>query len=166
MTRYGSLRLLLIALAALSFELTVAEKLSFLGGRCEPLLVLACFGALFGRDRRQGLGVAWLIGLAKDLGSAAPLGLHALLFLGIAWAILGLRRFIFREHPLMLLLIASVAALGVNLLVAAVACVFVGSMPFGVVLAKSFAGSLLTGVSAPAVMGFLLRRRSFVRPHG
>lgn len=166
MTRYGSVRLLLLGLVALAFELTVAEKLSFLGGRAEPLLVLACFGALFARDRPQGLWVAWTLGLAKDLGGASPLGLHALLFLGIAWALLGLRRFVFREHPLMQLLIASVAALVVNLPVAAFACVSAGSIPLGLVLAKSFAGSLLTGVLAPAVMGILLRRRSFVRPNG
>lgn len=166
MMRYGSARLLAVALVALAFELTVAEKLSFLGGRAEPLLVLACFGALFARDRQQGLWVAWILGLAKDLGSASPLGLHALLFLGIAWAILGLRRFVFREHPLMQLLIVSVAALVVNLPIAALVCISIGSVPLGLVLGKSLAGALLTGVLAPAVMGLLLRRRSFVRPNG
>lgn len=166
MTRYSSFRLLLVGLVAIAVELTVAERVCFRGGRPELLLLLACFAALFASETRQGLVVAWVFGLAKDLGSAAPLGFHALLFLGVAWGILRLRKVVFREHPLLQFGIVFAGALGVEALAAAFVSVFVGGIPFWTWLVKALSASLLSAALAPLVMGALLRWRSFLRPHG
>ena len=110
--------------------------------------------------------MAWILGLGKDLGSALPLGFHALLFAGVAWGILRFRKLIFREHPLMQCGIVFGAVLAVNLLVAGFVCVFTGGVPFKIIAVKTLTGAVFSGVLAPVVMALLLRWRSFLRAHG
>src|SRR5262249_17698242 len=88
MTRYTTRKLGLLAVAALAFEFTRSETCSVGGARAEALLSLACFAALFARDSGQGLLASWMIGIVKDVGSAGPLGLHALLFLAAGGVVL------------------------------------------------------------------------------
>ena len=150
MVKYSTGKLALLAAAALAFELTLLESWSVGGARAELLLSLACFAALFARDSGQGLLASWLIGLLKDLGSAGPLGLHALLFLGAGWVVLQIRQILFRESPLTQLGITFVAACWVNLAAAIVVSITVGGIPFGVIVGKTLLSALLTaGITVP-----------------
>ncbi len=166
MNRYSTERLLILGLVAFVLELTVMERLTFHGGRPELLLLLACFAALFSFRPRQAYWTAWLLGIIKDLGSSSPLGFHALVFVAIAWTLIMLRKVVFREHPMVQFIIAFVAAFLMNLLAAALVCIFQGSIPFGSIMTTTLIGGLLTAAIAPVVMWKLRYWRNWLRPHG
>jgi rod shape-determining protein MreD len=150
MVKYSTGKLALLAAAALALELTLCDSWSVGGVRAEVMLSLACFAALFARDSGQGLLASWLIGLLKDLGSAGPLGLHALLFLGAGWVVLQIRQLLFRESPLTQVGVAFVAACWVNLAAAIVVSISVGGIPLGVMVGKTLLSALLTaGITVP-----------------
>jgi rod shape-determining protein MreD len=157
MNRYSTTKLTVLAGAALAFEITVLDTFSFRGARAEVLLALACFAALFARDSRQGLAAAWIAGLVKDLGSAGPLGLHALLFLAAGWVVLQVRQVLFREAPLTQLTVAFVATCWVNTASALFVSATSGGIPPMVILGKTLLAALLTAAATP-VMLFLFRR--------
>ena len=163
MVKYSTGKLALLAAAALAFELTLLESWSIGGVRAELLLSLACFAALFARDSGQGLLASWLIGLLKDLGSAGPLGLHALLFLGAGWVVLQIRQILFRESPLTQIGVTFVAACWVNLAAAVLVSISVGGIPFGVIVGKTLLSALLTaGITVPVHLT-LMQARWLVR---
>lgn len=163
MTRYSTSKLVLLGAVALAFELTVLEAWSVKGGRAELLLSLACFAALFAGDSLQGLSASWTLGLLKDLGSAGPLGLHALLFLGAGWVVLQIRQVLFRESPLTQLGVTFIAACWVNLAAAIAVSISVGGIPFGVIVVKTLLSALLTaGVSVP-IHFTLMQAKGLVR---
>ena len=150
MVKYSTGKLALLAAAALALELTLCDSWSVGGVRAEVMLSLACFAALFARDSGQGLLASWLIGLLKDLGSAGPLGLHALLFLGAGWVVLQIRQILYRESPLTQVGVAFVAACWVNLAAAIVVSISVGGIPLGVMVGKTLLSALLTaGITVP-----------------
>lgn len=150
MVRYSTGKLVLIGAAALGCELTILDAWSVQGARAEALLSLACFAALFARDASQGLLASWMAGLLKDLGSAGPLGLHALLFLGAGWVVLQIRQILFRESPLTQLGVAFLAASWVNLVAALVISLSVGGIPIGIIVTKTLLSALLTaGLTVP-----------------
>ncbi|HVE40194.1 MAG TPA: rod shape-determining protein MreD [Planctomycetota bacterium] len=163
MSKYSTGKLVLLAAAALAFELTLAEAWSIGGARAEALLSLACFAALFARDSGQGLTASWIIGLLKDVGSAGPLGLHALLFLGAGWVVLQIRQILFRESPLTQLGVAFVAACWVNLAAAIVVSISVGGIPFGVIVGKTLLSALFTAVLTVPLHLTLMHVRFLVR---
>ena len=142
--KYSTAKLLVVGAVALAFELTLLERWSLKGARPEALLSLACFAALFARDSSQGLIASWMIGLLKDLGSAGPLGLHALLFLGAGWVVLQIRQVLYRESPLTQIAVTFIAACWVNLAAAIVVAITVGGIPLGVLLGKTALSGLLT----------------------
>jgi len=157
--KYSTGKIALLAAAALAFELTLLEAWSIGGVRAELLLSLACFAALFARDSGQGLLASWLIGLLKDLGSAGPLGLHALLFLGAGWVVLQIRQILFRESPLTQIGVTFVAACWVNLAAAIVVSISVGGIPFGVMVGKTLLSALLTaGITVPVHLTLMQAR--------
>ena len=144
--KYSTAKLLVLGAVALAFELTLLERWSLKGARPEALLSLACFAALFARDSSQGLIASWMIGLLKDLGSAGPLGLHALLFLGAGWVVLQIRQVLYRESPITQIAVTFIAACWVNLAAAIVVAVTVGGIPLGVLLGKTALSALLTAL--------------------
>ena len=159
MTRYRTSKLLFLGAVLLACELTVLDRWAVQGARPEVLLSLACFAALFARDSSQGLVASWLIGLLKDAGSAGPLGLHALLFLGAGAVVLQIRQILFRESPLTQLAVTFIAACWVNLAAALVVAVTVGGIPVGVIVGKTLLSALLTAVlTVPLHFGLTLAR--------
>lgn len=163
MVKYSTGKIALLAAAALAFELTLLETWSLGGTRPELLLSLAVFAALFARDSGQGLLASWIIGLLKDVGSAGPLGLHALLFLVTGWIVLQVRQILFRESPLTQLGVAFVAACWVNLAAAIVVAVSVGGIPFGVIVGKTLLSALLTAVVTVPIHITLMHSRWMVK---
>jgi len=163
MSKYSTGKLILIAAAALAFELTLSETWSVGGARAEALLSLACFAALFARDSGQGLLASWIIGAIKDVGSAGPLGLHALLFLAAGWVVLQIRQILFRESPLTQLGVTFVAACWVNLASAIVVSISVGGIPFGVMTGRTLLSGLLTAALTVPLHFTLLQARFLVR---
>lgn len=162
--KYSSPRLVFASIVAVAFELTVAERVSFLGGRPELLLTLACFAALFASRPGQGWAVAWILGLAKDCGSALPLGFHAFLFTALAWGLVHLQRYVFREHPLTQAAIVLGAALAIDLIAALFTCLVAGGIPFWILVFKAFAGAILSAVLAPVVFWGLRSWKAYLRP--
>ncbi|MBI3856543.1 MAG: rod shape-determining protein MreD [Planctomycetes bacterium] len=163
MVKYSTGKLAVLGAAALAFELTLLESWSLGGARAEALLPLACFAALFARDSAQGLVASWIIGLLKDVGSAGPLGLHALLFLGAGWVVLQIRQILYRESPLTQLGVTFIAACWVNLAAAIVVSISVGGIPFGVMIGKTLLSSLLTAAIAVPLHLTLMHARWMVR---
>lgn len=163
MPRYRTAKLAILAGVALAFELAAFDALPFRGARAEALLVLACFAALFARDSRQGLLASWIVGLVKDLATAAPFGLYALLFLGAGWGVLQIRQILFREHALTQLAVAFVAACGVNAAAGLFVAATTGGIPAGVLVGKTLASALLTAVLAPGLLLLLARVKWLVR---
>jgi rod shape-determining protein MreD len=157
MNRYSTTKLTILAGVALTFEITVLETFSFRGARAEALLALACFAALFARDSRQGLAAAWIMGLVKDLGSAGPLGLHALLFLGAGWVVLQVRQVLYREAALTQLAVAFTATCWVNTASALFVSATSGGIPPAVIAGKTILAALLTAALTP-VMLLMIRR--------
>jgi rod shape-determining protein MreD len=162
-TKYSTGKLLLLAAVLLACELTVLDRWAVRGTRPEPLLSLACFAALFARDTSQGLLASWLIGLVKDAGSAGPLGLHALLFLGAGAVVLEIRQILFRESPLTQLSVTFIAACWVNLAGAIVVALSVGGIPLGVIIGKTLLSALLTAALTVPLHFTLFQARWLVR---
>lgn len=163
MIKYSTTKLLVLAAGALAFELTLLERWSLKGARPEALLSLACFAALFARDSSQGLVASWLIGLLKDVGSAGPLGLHALLFLAAGWVVLQIRQILYRESPITQLGVTFVAACWVNLAAAIAVALTVGGIPIGVLLGKTALSALLTALLTVPLHFTLSQARWLVR---
>jgi rod shape-determining protein MreD len=163
MTRYDTTKLTLLGGVALAFELTALESCSVKGARAEALLPLACLAALFARDSRQGLLASWIIGLLKDVGSAGPLGLHALLFLAAGWVVLQIRQILFRESPLTQIAVAFTVACWVNTVTAVFVSLTVGRIPFGVIVGKTLLSALLTAAVTPMLHLVLARAKWLVR---
>lgn len=163
MIKYSTFKLLLLGAVLLAFELTLLDRWAVAGARPEALLSLACFAAFFARDASQGLLASWLIGLMKDAGSAGPLGLHALLFLGTGAVVLQIRQVLFRESPVTQLAVTFVAACWVNLAAAVVVCLSVGGIPIGVLLGKTLLSALLTAVLTVPMHLTLSQTRWMVR---
>ncbi len=156
-------KLALLAAACLVAELTILDDLSWRGARVELLLLLACFAALFARDRRQALFSCWLIGLIKDIGSSGPLALHALLFLLAGWAIVSVKQIIFRESVLTQLLVAAAGCAAVGIATALVVSMTAGGIPASHWLTKTLMSTLATALLAPIVVQLLLQTRCLVR---
>jgi rod shape-determining protein MreD len=163
MNKYSTGKLLVLGAVALAFELTLLDAWAVKGVRPEALLSLACFAALFARDSAQGLTASWLIGLIKDIGSAGPLGLHALLFLAAGAVVLQIRQILYRESPLTQLAVTFIAACWVNLAAAIVVSFTVGGIPFGVIVGKTLLSALLTGVMTVPLHFTLSQARWLVR---
>ena len=139
------------------------DDLAWHGARIELLLILACFAALFARDRRQALLACWIIGLLKDLGSAGPLGLHAGLFLVTGWIILSVKQILFRESILMQAGVAAAGCAGVGIATALVVSLTVGGIPASLWITKTLMSAAATALLAPLVVQLLLRARFLVR---
>jgi len=161
--KYSTGKLLVLGAVALALELTLLDAWSIKGARPEALLSLACFAALFARDSAQGLTASWMIGLLKDVGSAGPLGLHALLFLGSGAVVLQLRQVLFRESPVTQIAVTFIAACWVNLASAIVVSCTVGGIPFGVIVGKTLLSALLTGLMTVPLHFTLYQARWLVR---
>jgi rod shape-determining protein MreD len=160
---YSTTKLAGWAAVLLAAELTLLERWSVKGARPEALLALACFAALFAKEPRQGLLACWIIGLMKDVASAGPFGLHALLFVGAGWVVLQVRQVLFPESPLTQLAVAFVAACWVNAAAAVVVLASAGGIPFGVVLLKTLVSAALTAVLTPFLLLVLAGSRWMVR---
>ena len=163
MTKYRTSKLLFLGALLLACELTVLDRWAVKGARPEALLSLACFAALFARDSSQGLLASWLIGLLKDAGSAGPLGLHALLFLGAGAVVLQIRQILFRESPLTQLAVTFIAACWVNLAAALLVALTVGGIPIGVIVGKTLLSALLTAAVTVPMHLTLARTPGLVR---
>jgi len=163
MNRYSTTKLVFLASVVLAAEVTLLETCSLKGARAEALLALACFAALFARDSAQGLLAAWMIGLVKDAASAGPLGLHALLFLGAGWVVLQVRQILYRESPVTQLVVAFVATCWVNAAAAVFVSVFVGGIPFGIIVGKTLLSAVLTAALAPPLLFVLTQAKWLVR---
>ena len=160
---YSTTKLAAWAAVALAAEFTLFERWSVKGARAEVLLALACFAALFAKEARQGLLACWLIGAMKDLASAGPLGLHALLFVAAGWIVLEIRSVLFPESPLTQLAVAFVATCWIHAAAATAVALGAGGIPLGVVLLKTLLSALLTAVLAPVLHALLRSARWVVR---
>jgi rod shape-determining protein MreD len=161
--RYSTTKLVAWAAVLLAAELTLFERWSVKGARAEALLALACFAALFAKEPRQALLACWIIGLLKDVASAGPLGLHALLFVAAGWVVLQVRTVLFPESPLTQLAVAFIATCWVNAAAAAAVALSAGTIPFGVVAAKTLLSALLTAVLTPFLLATFTHVRWMVR---
>ncbi len=163
MKGYGAARLLAVAAAALIVETTLLADVAWAGARPDLLVAVVAFAALFAPEPAGALGMAWAVGLMRDLATAGPLGQYALIYLVIGWSISGLRPLLFREHPLTQAAVGGIAAGIAGLASAACTSAFTGGIPLGLCLARAGASALATAVLAPIAITLLSRTRLLVR---
>jgi rod shape-determining protein MreD len=163
MKTFGTFRILLVAAVALVFETALLANAGWAGGRPDLLVPVVCFAALFAAEPAQALGIAWGAGLLRDLGTAGPLGQYALIYLALAWALVGLRTLLFREHPLTQAVVGGVGAALAGLASAACTSALAGGIPLGLALARAAGSALLTALLAPVLVTLLARARFLVR---
>jgi rod shape-determining protein MreD len=156
-------KLVLLAFAALAAEVTVLDDLAWFGARVELLFVIACFAALFARDRRQALITCWIVGLVKDVGSASAFGLHALLFLLAGWVITSLKQIVFRESIATQVAVAAAGCAAVGVASALAVSIGAGSIPASLWLTKTLFSALVTALVAPILMQTLAQTKFMVR---
>jgi len=138
------------------------------------LLVLAAVLLAFRGPSAAAPMACWVLGLAKDLSSVAPLGCYAFSFGLLALVVVRLREMFYGEHPLTLITLTFLGSLAVEQFVLALEILrgtFAQSDYWNLSMGVVFS-ALLTGVLAPygqwVVMRLhrqlgLPRRRSYGR---
>ena len=156
-------RLLAVAVAALVVETTLLSEFAWAGARPDLLVPVIAFAALFAAEPSRALFAAWGAGLLRDLGTAGPLGQHALIYLVLAWAIAGLRPLLFREHPLTQAAVGAIAGAVAALASAACTAAFAGGVPLGLCFARAGSSALVTALVAPVAITLMSHSRFLVR---
>lgn len=145
-----------------TLETALLPGLGMGGARPGCLLILVLYVGLWGRPA-AALGVAWACGLTKDLFSAGPIGVHALMFLGVAAGVAALRHYLFIERPFTQVVVALAASVACE----AVHWAFLAAvhlhrrLPGGA--GDALVGALYTAVLAPVMLALLRRTRSWWR---
>ncbi|HEY3241754.1 MAG TPA: rod shape-determining protein MreD [Phycisphaerae bacterium] len=157
----------ILALAALTLQVTLAPRVVLLGARPDWLLVLAVFIGLHVRGAEAPI-LAWLIGLGADLVSIERPGLMAITYGLTAAAVHSVREFMFIRHPLTHFSLTLLASLGVQTLMSMyrdLAYHWPVDSPTRE-LAHAIAVAVWTGLWAVPVHWVLLRgRRLIITPH-
>jgi rod shape-determining protein MreD len=160
---FSAAKLLAVAGAALVVEMTLLSDLAWAGARPDLLVPIVVFAALFAPESSPALGIAWAVGLMRDLGTAGPLGQFALIYLVIGWTIAACRPFLFREHPLTQAAVGAAGAAAAGLASAACTSAFAGGVPLALCLTRTAASALATALLAPVAVTLLSRTRLLVR---
>jgi rod shape-determining protein MreD len=151
--RYGAILLVLTVL-----EVEMPALLRPFGAGPDLLLGFALALALHADDWRV-FGPIWGIGLARDVMSLGPFGLHAILIGGGGITLWLARESLFRHHVLTLILTGGLFALALGL-VSFVRLELAGGTPaLGSALLRLLVAALLTGAATPLVVKTLLRTR-------
>jgi len=156
-------RILLVASVALIVETALLTNTGWAGGRPDLLIPIVCFAALFAAEPAQALWISWGVGLLRDLGTAGPLGQYALIYLAIAWVLVGVRTLLFREHPITQAAVGGACAGLAGLASAACTSAFDGGIPLGLALSRSLGSALITALLAPVLVSLMARARFLVR---
>ena len=88
---------MLVVVALLTVQSTVAPRLSLIGARPDWLLVAVVVLALHAPARDAAIG-AWIIGACADLMTIERFGLIALTYLLVAMIVTSVREFLFRHR--------------------------------------------------------------------
>jgi len=160
---FGVVRLLGVAAAALVVEMTLLADLAWAGARPDLLVPIVVFAALFAPEPSHAFGMAWGIGLMRDLGTAGPLGQYALIYLVLAVSISSMRSFLFREHPLTQAAVGGLGAAAAGLASAACTAAFAGGIPLSLCIARTASSAFATALLAPVAVTLLSRTRFLVR---
>ena len=163
MKGYNGARLLAVAAAALVVELTLLANIAWAGARPDLLVPVVAFAALFAAEDSRAYGLAWAVGLMRDLGTAGPLGQYALIYLILAVSICSMRSFLFREHPLTQAAVGGLGAAAAGLASAACTAAFTGGIPLGLCIARTASSAFATALLAPVAVTLLSRTRFLVR---
>ena len=89
--------ILIVGLVLLVLEVSVVAALRRFGGGPDLVLLFVVFLALYAPLEDAPLS-GWILGMGKDALSAGPLGLYAVLFMGIAFFLSRIRADIFTEY--------------------------------------------------------------------
>ncbi len=93
-----ALRLMVVVLGALMLQLTLFTEVRIAGVAPELLALLAVLAGLFGGAHRGSM-IAFGIGLSWDLYTTAPLGLAAVSFALVAYALGAFTEGLYRDSP-------------------------------------------------------------------
>lgn len=93
----------------------------------------------------------WAAGLAKDIFSVGPVGLHALLFLGAGLVVLRVRSYAYIEAPLAMFLLTGALAGGCEFIYATALFVQQPQVVLGSALARTLLQAFATGLMAALV---------------
>jgi len=158
-----AVRLMAVAVAALVVEMTLLANVAWAGARPDLLVPVVAFAALFAAEPSHAYGMAWAVGLLRDLGTAGPLGQYALIYLVLAATLASLRSLLFREHPLTQAAVGGLGAAAAGLASAACTAAFAGGIPLTLCLARTASSAFATALVAPVAVTLLSRTRLLVR---
>lgn len=123
------------------------------------LLVMVAVVLAFRAPGDHALIAGWILGLAKDLTSQAPLGCYAMAFGLLAWAVVHLRELFYGDHPLTLIVFTFFAGFMVEQFVLGV-CLIKKIFPSGNYAAFSMAimfSAMITAAIAPYGQWILMK---------
>jgi len=124
MMRWFSFSILLFV--TLVVQVGLAQLFGLGPQRVTPdLFLLLAVVLAFRGQRDQAMVAGWLLGLAKDLSSQAPLGSYAFVFGLMTWAVIRGREVFYGEHPITLIIITFLSSFAVEQLVLMI-CVYKG----------------------------------------
>ncbi|HUW33030.1 MAG TPA: rod shape-determining protein MreD [Planctomycetota bacterium] len=144
--------LLLILAAAVVIQTTVADLASIGPARPDVVVALVVYLALT-YELREVFVPIWGLGILRDAFSAAPMGLHGLVFLVIALLISYVRGYVPREKPPALVIVSAAAVMLSEASVAFVLAVKHATPTPSHILV----GGLLSGIYTSAIVSILPR---------
>ena len=135
-------------------------KLELFSVHARPdLLLLAALFFILWWDGGEALIAVWILGFCRDLISAVPLGVSALVFSGVAMAVMAARRIIFRDNPLVQVALAFFFAFLVEWLVVQHGNLlgWLGGKDFSQLTRLAFYNAVYSALLAPYLLWLLLR---------
>lgn len=140
-----------LAVVAWAAEVTLCPEMTLWGIQLEPLFLLCLSASLLVRQPKHALWTSWALGLLKDLGSPAPLGFYALLFLLSAAAFLKMRRLLHPELPSTQMLLSFAGTFVFVWIDSLSLLLSFETLSFAPVFFHAFGGALLGAIAAPVV---------------
>ena len=100
--------LLLILVVAVVIQTTLADLASVGPARPDVVIALAVYLAL-AFELREVFVPIWALGILRDAFSAAPVGMHGLIFLGLGLLVGGIRHYVPRDNSVGIMFVAAAA---------------------------------------------------------
>ena len=148
--------LLLILVAAVVIQTTLADLASVGPARPDVVIALAVYLALAFELREVFIPI-WAMGIMRDVFSAAPVGMHGLIFLGLGLLVSHIRHYVPRDNPIVMMFVAAVAVVLCETVAVGVLAMKYGAHVQSSVLVNTLLNAAYTAVVSAVLPRFLNR---------
>lgn len=151
------MKLILISAIVFVLQCTLMPRIALADAQPDILFALALSYALCIERPALAIASCWTVGLLKDIGSGGLMGIFALIFLIVGYAVNRLKVNLFKESLLVQLALTFGMALLCQLIYAGVTAMTVSMPPFAGVVGKSFAIACYTAPATPLFILLLMK---------